>query len=244
MHHQDEGLDLSGTPLDPVNGFSEPASACINKAGWIAYVLNHPRMNAAHLVLAMSLDKKAALGLKSRGLDVEQLRQDMMHMVLAARWDYTDDQAEPTPVIRTTSDLSNILDAAKRRASERDNQPAALTDLFDVLVSLNAEGKLVPPKPEAKENAAISSGLSQVNERFTDVLGKLGELQTLVDQGFKASASHFDTAMAASTRDLLAQFARQSEEDEVETPPVPSASTTSTGTRWSNPFRIALLGLL
>ena len=70
-------------------------------------------------------------------------------MMLAAKWDYTDDRAEPTPVIRTSSDLSNILDAAKGRASERDNQPAALTDLFDVLLSLNAEGKLIPPKPRS-----------------------------------------------------------------------------------------------
>ena len=50
-HEDNESVDLSGTPLDP--GFSDPASACINKAGWIAFVLNHPRMNAAHLILAM-----------------------------------------------------------------------------------------------------------------------------------------------------------------------------------------------
>ena len=83
-----------------------------------------------------------------------------------------------------------------------------------------------------------------MNERFSHVLGKLGELETLVDQGFEANTSHFDTAMAAATNDLLARFASPPTDDEVEVPPEPSAVAAPTSTSWRNPFKIALLGLL
>ncbi len=244
VEESDDAAAFSGTSLDPIGGFSDPAKACIAKAGWIAYVLNHARMNAAHLILAMSLDKKAAHGLKSRGLDVEQLRRDMMEMVLNAKWDYTDDQAEKRPVISTTSDLSDILDAAKRRAAERDNQPAALTDLFDVLVVLNAEGKLVPPKPQVRDSAAITSGFAHVSDSVTQVLSKLGELQIVVDQGLRANTAHFDAAMSAATSELLAKLARSEPEPEIVTPSEPTGGATPQNTGWKMPFRIALLGLL
>jgi hypothetical protein len=91
-------------------------------------VFNHTSINAAHLILALSLDKRGAIWMEDRGFDVEQLREAMIPLLIRAKWKYSGSANDPEPVICTTTDVSNILEAAKRRAGERDNQPAALTD--------------------------------------------------------------------------------------------------------------------
>ncbi len=127
---------------DPVPGFSEPASNCINRAGWIAFMLNNTSVGTAHLLLAISLDERAAPGMQIRNLDVKQLRLAALPVLIRTQWKYSDGEEPPPPEFNTTSDLSDILEAAKRRAGERDNQPATLPDLLDVLKITAREGTI------------------------------------------------------------------------------------------------------
>ena len=103
-------------------------------------------------------------------------------MVLDEMWEYSEDRADPQPLIRTTSNLSNILEAAKARVAERDNQSAALPDLLDVLKDLHSRNRLIPEEV-SKASAAPNS--------IEDVLtAKLNELRDFLEQGFRWNVQH------------------------------------------------------
>lgn len=223
--------------------FSEPAARCIAKAGWIAYVLNHTSINAAHLILAMSLDERAAKGLEDRGFDVQELRRAMLPLLIGAKWRYSEEDDNPKPVISMTSDVADILEAAKRRAGERDNQPATLPDLWDTLSAVHAKGKLVPAAPEERRTdirAELESALTV----------KFDEFKRLLDQGFAWSANRLDEAMARATGELLATLNSKppANDGPIETPPdvTPEGPQEPEAPDWRSklPFRLAILGLL
>jgi len=180
---------------DPVPGFSEPASDCINRAGWIAFMLNNTCVGTAHLLMALSLDERAAPGMKARDLDVKELRRAALPVLIRTQWKYSNGSEAPPPEFNTTSELADILEAAKRRAGERDNQPATLPDLLDVLKIMHERGQLIPA---SKDTSKI-----EVREDMLQVKTKLDELKTLVDQGFRWSVARLDQAMAEATCELL-----------------------------------------
>ena len=101
------------------------------------------RVGTAHLLLALSLDERAAPDGNSqpRRQTAKAGRPASAdpHPMEIFQW-----EEPPPPEFNTTSDLSDILEAAKRRAGERDNQPATLPDLLDVLKIMHEKGQLIP----------------------------------------------------------------------------------------------------
>jgi ATP-dependent Clp protease ATP-binding subunit ClpA len=221
-----------------VDGFSDPASRCILKAADIAYVHNHTSVNAAHLILALSQDKRAALGMEDRGIDVEQLREAVIPLLVKARWKYFGPASESDLVMSTTSDVSNILEAARRKAGERDNQPATLPDMLDALRDLHAQGRLAPTPKGAPAQADLRPNLEALN-------GRLDEVKTLLEQGFRWNAAQLEEAMQRATEELKATLAKPVD------PPLADAEPTQASAEppreslgWRRPFRLAILGLL
>lgn len=240
--HRDES-ELIARSFEHADSFSEPAARCIAKAGWIAYVLNHTSINAAHLILAMSLDRRAAKGLEDRGFDVQELRRGMIPLLIGAKWRYSEEDDSPKPIISMTSDVADILEAAMRRAGERDNQPATLPDLWDALSAVHAKGRLVPAAPEERK--------TDIRAELESVLAvKFDEFKKLLDQGFAWSASRLDEAMARSTGELLERLNSkppangETEIAAVEATPEGPQEPAPPDWRSKLPFRLAILGLL
>jgi hypothetical protein len=154
--------------------------------------------------------------MQARNFDVKELRLGAIPVLIRTQWKYSNGSEPPPPEFNTTSDLSDILEAAKRRAGERDNQPATLPDLLDVLRILHEKGQLVPAQKDTPK--------VEVREDLLQVKAKLDELRNLVDQGFRWNASRLDQAMQAATDELLEKL----------TPPAPTnGGGTHEGRGWS-----------
>jgi ribosomal 50S subunit-associated protein YjgA (DUF615 family) len=116
---------------DEVPGYERSASICINRAQQIARSLNHTHLSADHLMLALTMDQNARRVLERVG-DVTQLREAAMQRL--GHFGSAKDSSDPSS--NPTSDLADIVKAAREAANERE-QSVAISDLINAFPKLN-----------------------------------------------------------------------------------------------------------
>jgi hypothetical protein len=177
--HSDHHDDVSEVvPLDfddePVPGFEESASDCLNRALSIARNLNHAVLSSDHLMLALTLDPRARRLLEHVG-DVIELRDTAMKRLGAMHTKYS--SGEPAQ----TSDLAHIRQAAREAAAERE-QLVAISDLVNAFPKAN--GRLTYASGgDAKTRALIDKIESGLIPRVGEAVQTVGQaVQRIEDE--------------------------------------------------------------
>jgi hypothetical protein len=138
-------LDLGGIVL------TKSAAACVEKARDIARLLNHTRVKAAHLILAMTLDEDISRKMQ-KDFDVDQARRAMLRRLGEAEWHYDDTAGKGKPP-QIGRDLADVFAAAAAEANERD-QEVSLFDLFRGFEAVTSESALLKDGDGARKNEA------------------------------------------------------------------------------------------
>jgi hypothetical protein len=175
-HHHDDISEVVPLDLDnePVPGFEESASDCLNRALSIARNLNHAVLSSDHLMLALTLDSGGRRLLERVG-DVTQLRDTAMKRLGAMHARYS--SGEPAQ----TADLADLRQAAREAAAERE-QLVAISDLVNAFPK--ADGRLTYASGgDAKARALIDKIENGLIPRVGEAVQTVGQaVQRIEDE--------------------------------------------------------------
>jgi hypothetical protein len=197
-------VDLHGV------GFTKAAAECAARARDIAQILNHTRVGAAHLILAMTLDENISRKMQ-RDFDVPTARRTMLKKLSEADWDYGIG-AENAPEIGR--DLADIFTLAAAEAAER-GQDVSLFDLFRGFELADARNRLLVDEIRQSDPApAIAARVQQT---------LMPQISVLIDEFRRSMAMEFRSQLDRATGDIVAVLCEQIHSIRIE-PGVPAAA--------------------
>lgn len=148
------GVSLADDLTAKLNGFTKPASDCINKARRIARELNHTSVSAAHLVLALTLDPRSSRRLRDQDVDVDLVREAAVQLLAKYNCMYSSGASSASDEPQPSPDLSDILETATRFAQEREGEEEInISDLLDAFRKSGSRARLIYDPQDASDQA-------------------------------------------------------------------------------------------
>ncbi|MEG6507954.1 hypothetical protein V6C03_03125 [Methyloligella sp. 2.7D] len=202
--------------------FTEPAALCVARAIGIARAHNHTRLDASHLVLAMTLDPDISRKLQ-RVLDADVARRVMTRKLAEEPWFVgTEDSSSE---LAMSPFLAKVLSRASDVASERDQK----VSLMDILYGFDLAGEgsdMLQEDAVAVDTApAIARRLEESLMPYMDrlLVARAAEITDQLARVLELRMPNMARNIAGEMLELMAQ--EMPEESEQDLPPRNSIGT-------------------